>query len=136
MHPWLSKLRHDLVKRALWTARDLRDTGQEARASDLRALRAGFRELPDAEGHPVTALALWAQLLEEAPAGALARPAVAGAADAFGAALAAADAAVARLAAPAQGLPEALRELPAALEAALAVDGAFEALARAMKDFP
>ncbi len=50
MHPWLLALRHDLVKRAVWPARDLRDTGGRDRA----ALRRGLTQLTDAEGAPVT----------------------------------------------------------------------------------
>lgn len=107
MHPWLQALRHDLVKRAVWPARDLRDSGQR----DVAALRRGLTQLFDAEGAPVTALALWERMRTEAPGGAPC--------DAFGAAL---HRAVAALDAP----------WPAPLEAVLALEDAFAALARAV----
>ena len=65
MHPWLKTLRHDLVKRAVWPARDLRETG----GRDVAALRRGLFDLTDDEGRPVDALALWKQLRAQAPAG-------------------------------------------------------------------
>ena len=134
MQPWVAKVRHDLEKRAVWTARDLREAGAIAaapRASDLRALRAGLRELHDPEGKPIAATDLWTLLLDEAPAGALRHAEVARAVQAFGAALAAADAAVERLAHSSDGP----KGWPEAVEAVLRIETAFESLARAMKEF-
>src|SRR5512141_2785150 len=58
MHPWLRAVRHDLVKRAVWAARDLRDSG----GRDVEALRRGLFELVDAEGGPISAVDLFARL--------------------------------------------------------------------------
>ncbi|HUJ25009.1 MAG TPA: hypothetical protein VLW85_03255 [Myxococcales bacterium] len=107
MHPWLQALRHDLVKRALWPARDLRDAG----GRDSAALRRGLTQLTDAEGMPVTAQQLFAQMRREAPPGAACEP--------FAAAL---HDAVAQLDAP----------WPAPLRAVLALEDAFDALARSI----
>src|SRR3954471_9484088 len=63
MDPWLRRVRHDLVKRAVWPARDLRECGQ----MDLEALRRGLRELRDDAGAPIDAAALWSRLRSEAP---------------------------------------------------------------------
>jgi hypothetical protein len=110
MHPWLQALRHDLVKRAVWPARDLRDTG----GRDVAALRRGLMELTDAVGAPVTALVLWERLRAGAPAGCAVSCA------AFGAAL--------------RGAVAALdRPWPAPLEAVLALEDAFAALARSVE---
>jgi hypothetical protein len=76
MHPWLARLRHDLVKRAAWPARDLcelLESGSPALPPDLRALRAGLFELHAADGSRCDARALWAALLLEAPKELLAR---------------------------------------------------------------
>ena len=124
MHPWLKQVRHDLVKRVVWTARDLRETGAPPTPADVRALRAGLRELVDPEGRPIDARSLWALLRADAPPEAAAEPAFA-AAEAFSAALDAADAALASLdAGPARAA--------AALETILKVEPAFEGLARSM----
>lgn len=110
MHPWLSALRHDLVKRALWPARDLRDSG----GRDVAALRRGLFELVDADGAPATAAALFAQMRASAPC----PPA---ACDAFAAAL--------------QHAVSALDEpWPRPLEAVLGLEDAFAALARSLKE--
>ena len=109
MHPWLKALRHDLVKRAVWPARDLRDTSDR----DMAALRRAFSELTDAEGAPIAALALWERMRAEAPAGAPC--------DAFDSAL--------RKAVAALDLP-----WPAPLDAVLALEDAFAALARAVEE--
>jgi hypothetical protein len=108
VHPWLQALRHDLVKRAVWPARDLR----EARERDPGALRRGLMQLSDAEGAPITAEALFDRMRREAPAGA--------ACDAFADAL---RKAVAALDAP----------WPAPLDSVLALEDAFDALARSLK---
>lgn len=109
MHPWLKALRHDLVKRAVWPARDLRDAGGQ----DVAALRRGLSELVDAEGAPITALLLWQRLRADAPRGAPC--------DAFGDAL--------------QTAVDALdRPWPAPLEAVLALEDAFASLARAVEE--
>ena len=120
MDPWLSRLRHDLVRRALWTARDLRDLKLAPSPDDVKALRAGLRELSDPEGRPIDACALFALLLEEAP------PELRGSsAEGFAAVLQAATAAV----------DEAAKNHAcalAALQAVLQVEPAFEGLARSM----
>jgi hypothetical protein len=113
---WLARLKHDLVKRAVWLARDLRDAGGAIRPADRAALRRNLIELPDEEGRPVAATALWRVFREEstAPAAAL---------DAFGAAVEQAEAA----ALDADDHPA------EAIDAALALEPAFEALAREVR---
>src|SRR5947209_8322803 len=120
MHPWLRRLQHDLVKRAVWPARDLRDKTAAPSAADLRALRSGLHDLIDAEGKPIDARSLWEQLRELAPA-----DAPLAALDRFGAALAAAQTEVASL----DGDPG---RCGGALQALLAVEAAFDGLARSM----
>ena len=61
---WLSRVRHDLVKRVVWPARDRRDIGGAAAPGELSP------RLIDDEGAPITAEALWIALAAEAPAGA------------------------------------------------------------------
>jgi len=71
MHPWLARLRHDLVKRALWPARDLRELLERSErpgAAELTALRDGLFALQDDEGVACDARLLWARLRESAPA--------------------------------------------------------------------
>lgn len=58
---WLARLRHDLVKRLVWPARDRRDLGGPVRPGELAV------SLSDDEGAPIGAPALWAQLRAEAP---------------------------------------------------------------------
>jgi hypothetical protein len=60
---WLARVRHDLVKRVVWPARDRRDVGGAPAAGELVA------PLTDDEGHPTTAAALWAGLAVDAPPG-------------------------------------------------------------------
>jgi hypothetical protein len=108
MHPWLAAVRHDLLKRAVWPARDQRDLGQR----DVEALRQGLQRLSDDEGRPATALQLFARLRGSAPAGADC--------DAFEAAL--------RSAMEALDAP-----WPTPLEAVLALEPAFAALARSVE---
>ena len=69
MNPWLAAVRHDLLKRALWPARDLRDSGALGTPADLALLKSGLYELTDDAGATVTALALWKRLRSAAPAG-------------------------------------------------------------------
>jgi hypothetical protein len=120
MKRWLARVRHDLIKHAVWRARDLRDLGAAPGPADLLALRRGLLELVDDEGTPRGAAALWRLLRAEAaetgspPAAPL---------DDFEQAVLAAEAAV--------------RELPAhpaswrqALAAVLDLEEAFAALAR------
>ena len=52
--PWLARVRHDLVKRLVWPARDRRDAGGPVIPGELVAT------LIDEEGQPTTAAALWA----------------------------------------------------------------------------
>ena len=60
---WLARVRHDLVKRMLWPARDRRDLGGPVSAGELCA------KLIDDEGQPIHAGVLWRALLAEAPPG-------------------------------------------------------------------
>jgi hypothetical protein len=109
VHPWLRAVRHDLVKRAVWAARDLRDSGEQ----DVEALRRGLFELVDAEGAPIPAVDLFARLRARAPAGA--------ACDDF-----------------ARALQRAVSSLdsrwPAPLVAVLGLEDAFDALARSVSE--
>ncbi|HTO97046.1 MAG TPA: hypothetical protein VMK66_08410 [Myxococcales bacterium] len=109
MDPWLRALRHDLVKRAVWPARDLRESGEQ----DLEALRRGLTRLRDAEGRPITALLLFERMRAGSPCPARA-------CDSFAAAL---QTAVASLDSP---WPEPLR-------AVLALEDAFSALERSLE---
>ena len=61
---WLARVRHDLVKRLVWPARDRRDVGGAPAPGELAP------RLIDEEGRPTTAAALWAVLAAEAPSGA------------------------------------------------------------------
>jgi len=61
---WLARVRHDLVKRLVWPARDRRDMGGAPAAGEL------VPDLIDEEGQPITAAALWTALAADAPAGA------------------------------------------------------------------
>ncbi len=71
MHPWLSRLRHDLLKRALWPARDISELLESARSPtprDLQALREGLFALCAEDGSRCDARALFAELRTSAPA--------------------------------------------------------------------
>ncbi|HEY3356842.1 MAG TPA: hypothetical protein VGQ83_26560 [Polyangia bacterium] len=119
MHPWLRRLRHDLMKPLVWVARDLRELGAAPSAADLAQLGRDFAGLHDPAGEPVTARDLFARYRAEAPA-ALAAPALA----AFARALDEAAAAVAA------GPPA------AALAAVLRLEPAFDELARLLEPHP
>lgn len=112
MHRWLEALRHDLVKRAVWPARDLRDVG----GRDLAALRRGLLELTDAEGAPISAQGLWRRMRADAPCSQAS-------CDAFEAALA-------------QAVAGLQRPWPGPLHAVLALEDAFSALARSLEEEP
>jgi hypothetical protein len=60
---WLARVRHDLVKRLVWPARDRRDLGGAAAPGEL------VPRLVDEEGRPTTVAAAWAGLAAEAPPG-------------------------------------------------------------------
>jgi hypothetical protein len=60
---WLARLRHDLVKRLLWPARDRGEVGGRPAPGEL------VPSLIDGEGSPITASALWDALRADAPAG-------------------------------------------------------------------
>ena len=60
-------MRHDIVKRAVWAARDLRSLGGAPSEADVAALRRGLYDLRDEEGAPVTARSLWERMRREAP---------------------------------------------------------------------
>ena len=120
MDPWLSRLRHDLVKRAVWAARDRREAAREPSAADALELRAGLFELRDGEGRIVSARELWEELRREAP------PVPPAALDTFGAAVTHAERTVAELAASLHSWPE-------AVGAVLGIETAFAALARTLE---
>jgi hypothetical protein len=61
---WLARVRHDLVKRMVWPARDRRDVG------GVPAPRELVPDLIDDDGKPIAPLALWTALAADAPAGA------------------------------------------------------------------
>jgi hypothetical protein len=121
MHPWLSRLRHDLVKRAVWPARDLRDATREPGPADLLQLQRGLFDLRDEAGEVVTASALWKRFRAEAP------DVPAAELDTFGAALADAERAVSTL----DREPRCWR---AALDAVLRIEPAFAGLARTLEE--
>ena len=60
---WLARLRHDLVRRLVWPARDRRDAGGLPAPGEL------VPRLIDDEGRPATAASLWTALAADAPAG-------------------------------------------------------------------
>ena len=60
---WLARVRHDLLKRLVWPARDRRDLGGAPTPGELVAT------LVDEEGAPTTALALWHALVADRPGG-------------------------------------------------------------------
>jgi hypothetical protein len=59
---WLARVRHDLLKRLLWPARDRRDLGGPVVPGELVV-----RLLVNDEGHQVPPQDLWAALRQEAP---------------------------------------------------------------------
>ena len=118
MRSWIGRVRHDLVKRVLWAWRDLRAVPEPLSAADQQRLRAGLLALVDDEGAPIAALALWEALRRDAP-----QPLPRGCAEAFTAALAAAE----RLARDPGASAAAL------LAALAALEGQWEALARAVE---
>jgi hypothetical protein len=61
---WLRRLRHDLVKRVLWPARDRQDMGGPVHPGELVA------RLVDDEGKPASVEEIWVALRAEAPAAA------------------------------------------------------------------
>jgi len=60
---WLARLRHDLIKRLVWPARDRRDAGGAPSPGEL------VPRLIDDEGRPATAATLWLTLAADAPDG-------------------------------------------------------------------
>jgi hypothetical protein len=58
---WLARLRHDLVKRLVWPARDRRELGGAPGPGEL------VPRLVDDEGRPTDAGSLWRSLAEDAP---------------------------------------------------------------------
>jgi hypothetical protein len=58
---WLGRLRHDLVKRLVWPARDRRDMGGLPKPGEL------VPRLLDEEGRPATPGAVWRALAVDAP---------------------------------------------------------------------
>ena len=61
---WLARVRHDLVKRLVWPARDRRDMGGAPAPGELSP------RLIDDEGTPMSAERLWTALAADAPPGA------------------------------------------------------------------
>ena len=60
---WLARVRHDLVKRLVWPARDRRDVGGAPAPGEL------VPTLIDDEGTPTTPHALWSALVADGPRG-------------------------------------------------------------------
>ncbi len=60
---WLASVKHDLVKRILWPARDRRDLGGTPNPLELVA------RLHDEQGRPTTPDDLWNDLRASAPTG-------------------------------------------------------------------
>lgn len=60
---WLARVRHDLVKRLVWPARDRRDVGGAPASGELVAT------LVDEEGAPTTPHALWSALRSDGSGG-------------------------------------------------------------------
>ena len=60
-HQWVARVRHDLVKRLLWVARDCRDAARQPAAGELIAT------LYDDEGEPIDAMSLWDRLRKGVP---------------------------------------------------------------------
>jgi hypothetical protein len=120
MDRWLARLRHDLVKQALWRARDLRDLDGEPGDADLAALRRGLLDLRDLDGKPASALEVWRAFRAEVEAPERRAPL-----DAFERAVAEAEHAVRALDGP--------HALPAALAKVLHLEGALATLARALE---
>ena len=104
---WLARVRHDLVKRLVWPARDRRDLGGAPSPGELVA------SLVDDEGAPTTPAALWSAFAAEGPRGASGE-----AITRFGAALTRA------VAAGAAG----------DVDGVLALETAFDALARSLEE--
>jgi hypothetical protein len=67
---WLARVRHDLLKRLVWPARDRRDIGGPPVAGELVA------NLVDDDGGSTTAHALWNALVADGPDGHAAGPAL------------------------------------------------------------
>ena len=67
MHPWARRLRHDIVKRAVWAARDLGPLEGTPSEGDVAALKRGLYDLRDEEGAAVTARSLWERMRSDAP---------------------------------------------------------------------
>jgi hypothetical protein len=101
---WLARVRHDLVKRLVWPARDRRDVGGVPAPGELSP------RLIDEEGAPIAAAALWETLAADAP---------------NGADLSAFGAAVARAAAAAEA---------GDIQGVIALETAFADLARSLED--
>lgn len=109
---WLTRLRHDLVKRLVWPARDRRDLGGVPAPGELIA------PLVDDEGAPTSPQDLWSTLAAEAPRAGASGDRHQEAISRFGAALARA------VSAGAAG----------DVEGVLALEPAFEALARSLEE--
>ena len=127
MHGWLARVRHDLLKHAAWRARDLREAmtqGLLARGADVAALRSGLLALPDEEGRPVGAVMVWRGLRSQLDP-----------ADTkdIKAALEGFDAAVVEAEAKIRALSDEASGAAAACEAVLALDEAFDRMARDVK---
>src|SRR5262245_59377180 len=58
---WLARVRHDLVKRLVWPARDRQQAGGRPAPGELQP------RLVDDDGRPASVEALWAALKDDAP---------------------------------------------------------------------
>jgi len=61
VNAWLGRVRHDLVKRLVWPARDRRDLGGDPEPGELSP------RLIDEEGRPASPDAVWKTLAADAP---------------------------------------------------------------------
>lgn len=127
---WVGRVRHDLLKHALWCARDLRaltEGGATPRPSDIAELKQRLLAVPDAEGQSVSIGVRWRELRAELEETGLHLPLAVASLDAFARAVDAAETAARRLARHPS-------EWAAVLDAVFAIESAFQALAQAGLD--
>lgn len=64
---WLARVKHDLVKRMVWPARDLADTASPCTPPNIQLLRDGALDLRNDDGDTTDAVQLWQTLVRDAP---------------------------------------------------------------------